>query len=117
VRLKREDQKKFQIFLFLISTFLIIFLVVSNLRIEKKRNELKREIEKLRAELQFLEEKNKKLKEAISKAKSETYWEEKAREEGYVKEGEEAIVIKRIGEEKKEKPETFWQKIINFFQK
>jgi cell division protein FtsB len=59
VILKKENQKKFQIFLFLISTFLIIFLVVSNLRIEKKRNELKREIEKLRAELQFLEEKNK----------------------------------------------------------
>jgi cell division protein FtsB len=117
VRLKKEDQKKFQVFLFLVSAFLIIFLAISNLRIEAKRNELKKEIEKLKTELQVLEERNEELKKEISRAKSESYWEEKAREEGYVKEGEEAIVIKKIGEERKETQETIWQKIIKFFQK
>mgnify|MGYP000048598254 CR=1 FL=1 len=119
MRIKREDQKKFQIFLFLISTFLIIFLAISNLRIETKRRDLNKEIEKLQTELQILEKRNEELKKAISKAKSESYWEEKAREEGYVKEGEEAIVIKKIREqeEKEEKSETIWQRIINFFQK
>jgi cell division protein FtsB len=116
VKLKRENQKKFHVFLFLISAFLIVFLAISNLRIETKRNELKKEIDKLKAELQVLKERNEALKKAISRAKSESYWEEKAREEGYIKKGEEAIVIKIIGEEKKEKPETIWQRIINFFQ-
>jgi cell division protein FtsB len=92
-------------------------LVISNLKIEAKRKELKKEIEKLKTELQVLKERNEELKKAISKAKSETFWEERAREEGYVKEGEEAIVIKKIGEEKKEKPETIWQRVINFFKK
>ena len=117
MKLKRENQKKFHVFLFLISAFLIVFLAISNLRIEAKRNELKKEIDKLKAELQVLEERNEELKKAISKAKNESYWEEKAREEGYAKEGEEVIVIKKVGEEKKEKSETIWQRIINFFQK
>jgi cell division protein FtsB len=92
-------------------------LAISNLKIEKRRKELKREIENLNSTLQTLKEKNEDLKKAILKAKSENYWEEKAREEGYVKEGEEAIVIKKVGEEKKEKSETIWQRIINFFQR
>jgi len=117
VRVNKKGQKNSPVFFIVVSLFLIIFLVTSNLRIEKKRNELKKEIEKLKAELQVLEEKNGELKRAISKAKSETFWEEKAREEGYIREGEEVIVIKKVGEEKKENSETIWQKMINFFRK
>ena len=92
-------------------------MAISNLKIEAKRRELKKEIEKLKAELQILEKRNEELKKAISKAKTESYWEEKAREEGYVREGEEVIVIKKVGEKGEEKSETIWQRIINFFQK
>jgi len=115
VKLKQKDQKNFHFFLFFILTFLTIFLLISNLKIEAKRKELKKEIESFKEKLQILEKRNEDLKKTISKAKSQSYWEEKAREEGYLKEGEEAIVIKRIGE--KEKTETIWQRIINFFQK
>jgi cell division protein FtsB len=117
VRVNKKGQKNSPVFFIVVSLFLIIFLVTSNLKIEKKRNELKKEIETLKAELQVLEEKNGELKRAISKAKSETFWEEKAREEGYIREGEEVIVIKKVGEEKKENSETIWQKMINFFRK
>ena len=117
MKLKQKDQKKFHFFLFFILTFLAIFLLISNLKIEAKRKELKKEIESLKGELQILEKRNEDLKKVISKAKSQSYWEEKAREEGYLKEGEEAIVIKKIGEKEKEKTETIWQRIINFFQK
>jgi cell division protein FtsB len=117
VRLKKEDQKNFQLFLFFISLLLIALLAVSNWKIEAKRKDLKKEIENLTSQLQILKKRNEELKEAISKAKSESYWEEKAREEGYLKEGEEAIVIKKMEEEEKKKPETIWQRIINFFQK
>jgi cell division protein FtsB len=117
VRLKKENRNFFQIFLFFFSALLIIFLVISNLKIEKRRKELKREIENLNSTLQTLKEKNEDLKKAILKAKSENYWEEKAREEGYVKEGEEAIVIKKIEEEKGSQKEGIWQRIIKIFQK
>jgi cell division protein FtsB len=118
VKLKKENKNNFQIILFLISTFLIIFLTISNLRIEAKREELKKEINNLMAQLQILTKRNEELKKNILQVKSESYWEEKAREEGYVKTGEEMIVIKRTGEQKKEiLPEGIWQKIINFFQK
>ena len=118
MKLKKENKNNFQIILFLISTFLIIFLTISNLRIEAKREELKKEINNLMAQLQILTKRNEELKKNILQVKSESYWEEKAREEGYVKTGEEMIVIKRTGEQKKEiLPEGIWQKIINFFQK
>jgi cell division protein FtsB len=121
VRLKKEKegQKGFQFFLFFVSTFLIIFLTISNFKIEARRKELKKEIENLTSELQVLKRKNEELEKAISQAKNESYWEEKAREEGYVKEGEEVIVIKKVEEKEKEKerPETLWQKIIKIFQK
>jgi cell division protein FtsB len=118
VRLKRKEQKGVHFFFFLISTFLIIFLAISNLKIEAKRRELKKKIEDLKSEVQVLKKKNEELKKAISKVKSESYWEEKAREEGYVKEGEETIVIRKVEEKKEEKkPETIWERIIKLFQK
>jgi cell division protein FtsB len=88
------------------------------LKIEKKRNELKKEIENLNSGLQLLKERNEELKKLINKTKSESYWEEKAREEGYAREGEEVIVIKKVEERKEEKkPETIWQRMIKIFQK
>ena len=96
----------------------MIFLITSIFRIESKRKILRDEIKQLTSELQLLKGKNDELKKIINKTKSESYWEEKAREEGYVKEGEEVIVIKKIEEKREEKkPETIWQRMINFFQK
>jgi cell division protein FtsB len=121
VKIKREKtrtERNFQIFLFLVLSFLIIFLVISNLRIQSKRSELKKEIEKLKAQVQALEERNQSLKKIISHTKDENYWEEKAREEGYLKEGEEMIVIKEVEKEKeKEIKETIWEKIKDIFQR
>jgi len=86
---------------------------------EGKRKELKKRIEDLNSKVQVLQRKNQELKKIINQAKSETYWEEKAREEGYVKKGEEAIVIKKIKEKEKteEQSETIWKRIIDLFPK
>jgi cell division protein FtsB len=111
---KQKEEKDFSFLIFFFSLFLIFFLAISIINIEKKRKTLENEIENLKFNIQVLEEKKKKLEEAISQSEKGNYWEEKIREEGYVREGEEAIVIKRIeGErEKKNESETFWQKIF-----
>jgi cell division protein FtsB len=126
--MKREKKKvgkeKFFPFFFLIFTFFFIgFLVFSNLKLERKKREISQQIEDWKLKIEELEEKKKKLEEAISQTQNKNYWEELAREEGYVKEGEEAIVIKKVEEEKgKEKEEEkIWLKIFeeikNLFRK
>jgi cell division protein FtsB len=126
--MKREKKKvgkeKFFPFFFLIFTFFFIgFLVFSNLKLERKKREISQQIEDLKLKIEELEEKKKKLEEAVSQTQNKNYWEELAREEGYVKEGEEAIVIKKVEEEKgKEKEEEkIWLKIFeeikNLFRK
>jgi len=74
-------------------------------------------IEDLQKELQALEDRNAKLKAGISEAGTETFWEEKIREQGYKKPGEEAIVVLPPEENQATTsvpPEkNFWEKIID----
>lgn len=67
-----------------------------------------------KTELEIIEEKNQELKEAISETAPESYWEERIREEGYEKPGEEKVVVlppeegketdlERVGVDEKEK--------------
>jgi len=104
--------------LFLLS--LIGFLIISNLRIGQKRREMISQIESLKKEIQLLEEKNAQLRAGINQAESETYWEEKAREQGYKKPGETQIVIlppEGRNQTTSEKEENFWQKIFDWFKR
>jgi cell division protein FtsB len=118
-----DKEKIFQFFFLIFTIFLIGFLVFSNLKLERKKREISQQIEELKTKIEELEEKKKKLEGAISQVQKENYWEELAREEGYVKEGEEAIVIKKVEEEKekiKEKENVwskFFEEIKNFFRK
>lgn len=80
----------------LIGIFLLgvsVFLSVSVLKIIKTRGELTGKIESLKKEIQILEEENKKLETGVLQTESEDYWEGKAREQGYIKEGEKAVVV------------------------
>ena len=91
----------------------VSFLIVSNLKINQKRTELTEKIESLKKEIQILEEENKKFQAGISQTEKESYWEEKIREQGYKKPGEEAVVILPPEEEKS----TSTEKEKNFFEK
>jgi cell division protein FtsB len=116
-------EKVLQFFLLIFTLFFIVFLVLSNLKLERKKREISQQIEDLKLKIEELEEKKKKLEEAISQTQNKNYWEELAREEGYVKEGEEAIVIKKVEEEreKTKEEEKIWLKIFeeikNLFRK
>ena len=103
---KKRDSKEERIFQILFPFFtiaLIGLLLISNLKINPKRAKLTEEIESLKKELEILEEKNQKLKTGLSQTEKESYWEEKIRQEGYMKEGENPVVILPPKETPKEK--------------
>ena len=95
----------------------VVFLVVSNARISKKRAEMATRIDSLKTEIQDLEEKNQQLKLGLSQSEQEAYWEEKIREQGYQKPGEEVTIVipSTTNQEEKVVQKSFWQKIKEKF--
>jgi len=114
---KKSDSKKedliFQAIFALLFIFFIGYLAVSNYRIIKKRGELSERIKSLTEEIQTLEFEKQRLEAGISETQKDVYWEERVREQGYVKEGEQQVVV--LGSENIQKEETVSGK--NFIQK
>lgn len=121
---KKEDGG-FSIFFFFLISFFLVFLIFSTFRLKVRQSSLNKNIETLKAELVSLDKKKKELEALIEKTKSEDFWEEKIRQEGYIKKGEKSVVV--LGPEKfstlpsensKENQEnkTLLQKIKNFWQ-
>jgi len=112
-------------FSILIGSLLVLvigFLIFSNLKISQRRADLTARIGDLKKEIQILEKKNQELRAGITQTESESYWEERAREQGYKKPGEEQIVVllpEGGGEGKAGGQKSLWQRILdpvrNFF--
>ena len=121
-KIKKRGERQGTFFAALIIVLLVgivSFLVVSNLRITHKRSELLGRIEELNKEIQDLETKKQELQAGIIQTKSEVYWEEKLREQGYKKPGEESVVVLPPEEQTEEiiEEEGLWQKIVDFFKR
>ena len=118
---KKRDSKEERIFQILFPFFtiaLIGLLLISNLKINQKRAKLTEGIESLKKEIEILEEKKQKLETGLSQTEKESYWEEKIRQEGYVREGENPVVIlpsKEIPKEKVVENQKLTEKTKNFF--
>ena len=115
---KRETFRTiiFSIFLGFLTLGFIAFFVISDFRISQKRKNLQGQIEKLQQEIQLTEEKKAKLEAGISQIQKDAYWEEKVRERGYKKPGEEQVVVlppEGAKNEPTKELKTFWQKIFN----
>jgi len=98
---------------------IVIFLIISNWKINQRRTELNQRILKVQQEIQVLEERNRQLKAGIAQTLESDYAEEVLREKGlYKKKGEKMIVILPLEEEgEKEKEEkNLWQKIQEWFR-
>ncbi len=98
----------------------ITFLVVSNWRISQKRADFRLKIKELTEEIKVLEAKKEQLEAGIYQSTQDEYWEEKIREQGYKKPGEEAVVIKKEIEEKEnqeEKEKSFLDKFLEKFKR
>jgi len=110
---RKKKRQKLDIFtLILFGIFFlgaVAFLFFVNFRINQRRLELLSQIENLEREIQILEEKNTELRADISETTKESYWEEQAREQGLVREGEKQVVIIPPQEEKgREGSQGFW---------
>ena len=70
------------------------FLVVSNWKISNKRADLRVKIIDLQQEIQELEEERQGLQAGIQQVTEDEYMEEKIRNQGYKKPGEEVVVVK-----------------------
>jgi cell division protein FtsB len=103
----------FSVFLAVIFIGLVGFLVVSDIRINQKRGELLKRIDELKKQAQILEEENTNLQAGIIETESEIYQEGKLREQGYIKEGEKAVVV--LPPENQTETQTTTEK--NFFEK
>jgi cell division protein FtsB len=123
-RQKRDskEDKIFKVLFSILTLALIGFLLISNLKINQKRSKLTAESESLKKEIQILEEKKTKLEAGISATEKESYWEEKIRQQGFVREGENPVVVLQPEEIQEEKTtenqklsEKFFEKIKDFF--
>jgi|GEM_PF-818889 len=107
----------FSIFLAFLALGVIGFLVFSNWKISQKRAELQQKIETLKREIQILEEKNQQLRAEIAQTKKESFWEGKIREQGFIRKGEEAVVVKPLLEEAREETRvetrSFEEKLVD----
>lgn len=94
----------------------ISFLIISNWKINQRRQELTSKIEALKKEIEVLEVKNAELKTKISQSQQESYLEKEARERlGLKKPGEEVVAVLPAEEKKEEQPQekSLWQKILD----
>ncbi len=92
----------------------VVFLAISNWRINQRKTELTSQAKDLKREIEALEKRNDELKTGIRQSESNEYWEDKLYEQGYKKPGEEVLVVlpPKENENKSEKEEKkFWQKI------
>jgi len=117
-RTEKGDSRQnmfFAIFIGVLFFGIIGFLFVSDWRITQKREELLNKMESLKKEVQQLEEKNQQLQAGISQTENDAYWEEKAREQGYKKPGEETVVVLPPQTENStstEKEKGWWQTLL-----
>jgi len=77
----------------LLALAVIAFLAVSNWRIFNNRQEMAGQINKLQEQIQVLEERREALKAGLNAAQGEDFQEEKLRDQGYKKPGEEVIAV------------------------
>lgn len=106
-----------------LSLALIVFLGVSNWKINEKRKALEAEIEEAKAQVEILQERRDSLAAGLSESEKADFQEERIREQGYKKPGEEVIAVlqdkKPVKEEDRPEAEKsfwldLWEKIKDF---
>jgi cell division protein FtsB len=89
VRRKKKEER----FVLFLLVFFLVFLLFLNFKIFQERKKIKEKADSLRSEIENLIKKKEEIEKSLSESKKETFWEEKAREQGFIKEGEEPIII------------------------
>ena len=121
------NQENFSYFIFIFLIFALLFLLAFyNFKINQRRQGLISQIEELERSIEALEERNLQIRAGISQAETDSYWEEIARQQGFIKEGEEQVVVlppeSQTIKEKEEKvdfwnPQSWWEEITKWFNR
>ena len=90
---KFNKERFFNISFFVIVLSVFTFFLFSNINIAKKRLSLISEIESLEEAMNKLEEEKAMLEDGLSSTETDDYWEGVIRDQGYIKEGEESVVV------------------------
>ena len=90
---KFNKEKFFNVSFFVIVLSIFIFFLFSNINIARKRLSLISEIESLEEAIKNLENEEAMLEAGLSSTETDDYWEGVIRDQGYVKEGEESVVV------------------------
>ena len=90
---KFDKEKIFDILFFIIVSLVFIFFLFSNINISRKRLSLISEIESLEETIGKLENEKNVLESGLSSTETDDYWEGVIRDQGYIKEGEESVVV------------------------
>jgi cell division protein FtsB len=104
----------FSIFPIFLAIGLIVFLVITNWKVNQKRIELQQRIEALKREIQNLKEKTAALQAGIAQIENEDYLIKRAQEQGYFEEGAIPVVVlpakeKAVNKEKERNPQSWWE--------
>jgi len=109
---RNSDKKNIpSILFFVIAVLLFTFFLFSNINIAKKRLSLIKKIKFLDSKVAELKKRKEDLELGLSNTQTSDYWEGVVRDQGYVKNGEEAVVV--LPSENQKLKEN---KNINFFQ-
>ena len=113
----RKGDRAFSFFLLVPLVILAGILFYSNWKVAKERRELAEKRGYLAERVEALKTENERLERGLSESESEDYWEERIREQGYKKPGEDVVVIKRqeSGEtvsSPDEKEQSFWHSFL-----
>ena len=99
IKKRKSWRAKFGDFILALAALAIIaFLAASNWRIWHNRQDLDAEIKDLRQQAMILEERRQALEAGLSAAQGESFQEERMREQGYKKPGEEVIAVLQDGQ-------------------
>ena len=114
---KNESRKNlfFSVLLGVLLFTVVGYLVVSNVKINSRRAELKSQLIKLQAEFNDLEAKKSQLQAQVSEAANDAYLEKEARETFNLKKpGEEVLTILPAEDNgNSQKAKSFWQKLVD----
>lgn len=107
----------------ILGVFIILMILISNIRLYSKNYELKKKYVDLNKELYALESKNEELKNLFMQASQKDHLEKIIREKGlYKKPGEEVVVIvppdpfKKIEDLEATENRNVWDKIFEYFK-
>ncbi len=120
-KIERPNKSKFlNIFGFGFFIIIIGFLVVSNIKLSERRDQIGLQTQILKNEIQILEQEKEKLQAQVSQTKLESYLEKEARERFNLKKPGEQVVtfVKEKSEQKQETEQEkgFWDKIFGIFK-